>query len=95
MAAIPASLQYMGQTKLKFSANLGWLFKNIDDYAERYAAAAKAGFQAVEAADLTHLPLEALVTAKKSANVNQVLLNSWPGRATDTRSKPLLLCLFH
>lgn len=65
--------------RLRFAANLNWLFKESESFTERYLAAAKAGFQAVESADPYHLPLESLVAAKTSAGVDHVLMNMWPG----------------
>ncbi|XP_067929138.1 putative hydroxypyruvate isomerase isoform X2 [Watersipora subatra] len=63
----------------KFAANLSWMFKEHELLADRYKAAADAGFKAVESADLTDLPLETLVAAKEAAGVEQVLMNGWSG----------------
>lgn len=65
--------------KLKFAANLNWLFKENETFQERYTVAAKAGFQAIETADPYHFPLEALVQCKESSKVEHVLMNGWPG----------------
>jgi len=65
--------------KLKFAANLHWLFKEHEHFADRYAAAAKAGFLYVESADVSSLPLEELVEAKTKSKINHVLMNSMPG----------------
>lgn len=66
--------------KLKFAANLNWLFKETSGFAERYGAADAAGFTAVESADPYQHSLDELVAAKKAANVEHVLMNAWPGR---------------
>ena len=65
--------------KLKFAANLNWLFKEHQAFAERYGAAAAAGFSAVESADPYQHSLDELVAARKAANVQHVLMNVWPG----------------
>lgn len=65
--------------RLKFAANLSWLFKEQQIFTDRYAAAAAAGFKAVESADPYQYKLEDLVSSKAAAGVEHVLMNGWPG----------------
>ncbi|XP_038057883.1 putative hydroxypyruvate isomerase [Patiria miniata] len=64
---------------LKFAANLSMLFKEIPDLAERYSAAKRAGFQAVEVSFPYECPVEKLVEVKEKEGMQQVLINSFPG----------------
>lgn len=64
---------------LKFAANLSWLFQDVEGLENRYQAAKKAGFSAVEFAFPYNVPLDKLVAAKQAADVEQVLINAWPG----------------
>ncbi len=64
---------------LKFSANLSWLFKEVDTLEGRYAAAQKAGFQAVESSFPFDTAVEVLSKAREEAGVEHVLINAWPG----------------
>lgn len=61
--------------KLKFCANISWMFKE-SNFLERYAQAAEAGFNGVEAAWPYDFPIDQLVKAKNDANVEQVLINT-------------------
>ena len=64
---------------LKFAANLSMLFREIPDLAERYSAAKRAGFRAVEVSFPYESPLEKLAAAKEREGLEQVLINSYPG----------------
>jgi hydroxypyruvate isomerase len=64
---------------LKFCANLTFLYPEIGNILGRYDAARKAGFRAVECAWLYDHPLEDVVKAKQSAQVQQILINTEPG----------------
>ena len=62
---------------MKFSANLGFLFPEIASVLEKYRAAHKAGFTAVECGDVyKHTPLE-LIAVQKETQLQQALLNTW------------------
>lgn len=65
--------------KLKFAANLSWLFKEEGNFLARYRIAQQAGFKAVESADPYDIPLIDLVNARNDAHVDHVLMNAWPG----------------
>ena len=67
-------------SKLKFSANLSMLFTEKALCAERYAAAKAAGFKYVEFGFAYSESSKSLQEAKRNAGVEQVLLNSWPGK---------------
>ena len=61
--------------KLKFCANLSWMFKEVP-FLDRYQAAADAGFSGVEIAFPYDFSLPELIKAKESAGLEQVLINS-------------------
>uniref|UniRef100_A0A3P8UL55 Putative hydroxypyruvate isomerase n=2 Tax=Cynoglossus semilaevis TaxID=244447 RepID=A0A3P8UL55_CYNSE len=65
--------------RLKFCANLSWLFTELPDFSQRIRAAAAAGFRAVEAAWLYDCELKELQKAREEAGVEVVLINSPPG----------------
>lgn len=61
---------------LNFCANLGFLFKENDlGIIDRYAAAGKAGFRAIEAPFPEGVPLETVRNALTQAGLTQVLVN--------------------
>jgi len=64
---------------LKFCANLSFLYPEIGNILSRYDAARKAGFRAVECAFLYDKPLDEVVKAKDSAQLQQILINTDPG----------------
>ena len=64
---------------LKFCANLSFMFKENANLLDRYDAASKLGFKAVECAFPYEFALNDVVKAKTAANVEQVLINSYPG----------------
>jgi len=64
---------------LKFCANLSFMFNESDSLIERYDVASRSGFKAVECAFPYNIPITELVKAKTSANVDQILINSFPG----------------
>ncbi|ELT98285.1 hypothetical protein CAPTEDRAFT_192884 [Capitella teleta] len=67
---------------LNFAANLTFMFTSeTDNLVERYSLAKQAGFRAVECAYPYDYPVEDLVQAKESHNLQQVLMNTWPGGA--------------
>ncbi|ERL85217.1 putative hydroxypyruvate isomerase [Dendroctonus ponderosae] len=66
---------------LGFCANLSFLFKE-KPFLERYAAAADAGFRAVETGFPFGFSKEDVVKAKISAGIEQVLINSLTGDVT-------------
>nr|CAB3255012.1 putative hydroxypyruvate isomerase [Phallusia mammillata] len=61
--------------KLKFCANVSWMFKE-SPFLDRYGLAAKAGFNGVEAAWPYEFSIDELVAAKNAANIDQVLINT-------------------
>jgi len=64
---------------LNFCANLSFMFTECDNLLERYKLAETAGFKNVECAFPYDHSIEAVVEAKKNANVNHILLNVYPG----------------
>lgn len=70
---------------LNFCANLGFLFKDNDmGLLDRYAAAGKAGFRAVEAPFPEGIPLETVRDALISAGITQILINIMIGEYCGT-----------
>lgn len=66
---------------MKFDANLGFLFtKEATSVLDRYQLARAVGFTGVELPFPYDIPVPDIVAAKEAAAVEQVLLNSWPGR---------------
>ncbi|GAB6022284.1 hypothetical protein CHUAL_006410 [Chamberlinius hualienensis] len=66
---------------LKFAANLTFMFKEKDDLLERYVEAAKAGFKAVEVAFPYEYSIETIKQVKEDLKLEQVLINTPPGKA--------------
>ncbi|MBN3298638.1 HYI isomerase, partial [Amia calva] len=66
-------------SRLKFSANLSWLFTERPEFTQRLQGAAAAGFRAVEAAWLYDADPLALQEAQRQAGVEVVLINTPPG----------------
>lgn len=65
---------------LKFCANLSLMFtETTDNLLERYQLASQAGFKAVEFTFPYQYPIEDVVKAKSAANVDQILINAYPG----------------
>nr|CAD7446158.1 unnamed protein product [Timema bartmani] len=60
-------------------ANLSFMFQETPSLLERYHLAKECGFKAVECAFPYQHKIEEVVEAKKSANVEQVLINVFPG----------------
>lgn len=60
--------------KLKFCANISWLFKEVP-FVDRFQAAADFGFSGVEAGFPYDFPLQDLIKKKEAAKVEQVLIN--------------------
>lgn len=69
----------LAKMPLKFAANLSFMFKEHASLLDRYAAAKKAGFRAVECAFPYEFSIEQVVKAKTESGLQQVLINSWPG----------------
>lgn len=65
--------------ELKFCANLSFMFGESDNLLERYSLASRIGFKAVECAFPYSYSIDQVVKAKNDANVEQVLINSYPG----------------
>lgn len=65
---------------IKFSANITMMFCEVPTLAERYGAAKAAGFKYVESAFPYFEPLESLRDAKEKAGVEQIVINTWPGK---------------
>ncbi|KAG7272534.1 hypothetical protein CRUP_006823 [Coryphaenoides rupestris] len=59
--------------RLRFSANVSWLYTELPDVTQRIYAAASAGFKAVEAAWPYESPVEHIQRAKKDTGVTQYL----------------------
>ncbi|RZF32950.1 hypothetical protein LSTR_LSTR015810 [Laodelphax striatellus] len=67
---------------MKFCANLSFMFQQeTASLLERYGLASKAGFKAVECAFPYDYKIDDLVKAQKNANVEQVLINVYPGES--------------
>ncbi|KAL3267739.1 hypothetical protein HHI36_006866 [Cryptolaemus montrouzieri] len=66
------------QVRMKFCANLAFLFTE-SSFLERYQLAKNAGFKCVETGFPVGLSKEQVAEAKKSANVEQVLINVYTG----------------
>ncbi|XP_046437176.1 putative hydroxypyruvate isomerase [Daphnia pulex] len=65
---------------LKFCANLSFMFtEKTDNLLERYQLASQAGFKAVEFTFPYQYNVEDVVKAKSAANVDQILINAYPG----------------
>ncbi len=65
---------------LKFSANLTFLFKDeAPQLTDRFAAAKKYGFNCVECSLPYDVPASDLKIAKEAADLEHVLINSFPG----------------
>ncbi|KAK9520010.1 hypothetical protein VZT92_022697 [Zoarces viviparus] len=65
--------------RLKFCANLSWLFTELPDFSQRMYAAASAGFRAVEAGWLYDSDLQELQRAREATGVEVILINTPPG----------------
>nr|CAD7427065.1 unnamed protein product [Timema monikensis] len=63
-------------------ANLSFMFQETSSLLERYHLAKECGFKGVECAFPYQHKIEEVVEAKKSANVEQVLINVFPGDVT-------------
>lgn len=64
---------------LKFASNLSFMFTEVPNIIDRYQLAKQAGFKAVESGFPFGFSIQQVATAKKEANVNQVLLNVFTG----------------
>lgn len=64
---------------LKFSANLCFMFHDTPSIKEKYKLAKEAGFKAVESNIFPNTTVKDMVEAKKSADVEQILLNVYTG----------------
>ena len=66
---------------LKFCANLSFMFQaETSDLLKRYRLAKDAGFKAVEVAFPYDIPKELLKEVKDGTGLEQVLLNTFPGK---------------
>ena len=66
---------------LNFCANLSFMFQSeTSDLLERYRLAKNAGFKAVEVAFPYDIPKELLKEVKERTGLEQVLLNTFPGK---------------
>lgn len=64
---------------MKFCANISFMFAESGNLLERYQLAKRAGFRAVECAYPSGFTFEEIVTAKREADIAQVLLNTCNG----------------
>ncbi|XP_003724004.1 putative hydroxypyruvate isomerase [Strongylocentrotus purpuratus] len=67
---------------LKFAANISIMFTELPSFASRYAAAKTAGFQAVECVFPFEFSKDEIASARKQAEVEHVLMSSYPGDRT-------------
>ncbi|KAG5307849.1 HYI isomerase, partial [Pseudoatta argentina] len=67
---------------LKFASNLSFMFTEVPNIIDRYQLAKQAGFKAVESGFPFGFSVQQVATAKKKANVDQVLLNVFTGDVT-------------
>ena len=78
--------------KLKFCANISWMFKEVP-FLDRFQAAADAGFSSVEIAFPYDFSLSEMVTLKQNAGLEVVLINSGSiktlGNAGNTKNSQL------
>jgi hydroxypyruvate isomerase len=63
---------------LRFCANLGFLFTEVP-FLDRFAAAARAGFEGVEYASPYEYSVAELKSRLADNGLTQVLINTWPG----------------
>ncbi|XP_072540046.1 putative hydroxypyruvate isomerase [Salminus brasiliensis] len=66
-------------TALKFCANISWLFAELPEFSQRAQAAARAGFQAVEAAWLYDSDPRELQRVAAQTGLEVALINTPPG----------------
>ena len=71
--------------KLKFCANISWLYQEIPFF-DRYQAAADSGFSGVEAAFPYEYSLPELIKVKEASGVEQVLINSGSAKTLGSAS---------
>jgi len=64
---------------LKFACNLSFMFTEAPNIIDRYQLAKQAGFKAVESGFPFGFSVQQVATAKKKADVNQILLNVFTG----------------
>lgn len=64
---------------LKFCANLNFLFTEIDNLKDRYAAAKSAGFTAVELGNAYDVSMEELQQCAQQTGLEHALINVFPG----------------
>ena len=74
------SISSLIKMPLKFSANISMMFPELPNVLDRYSAAKKAGFEGVEVAFPYQIPIDEIVKVKEKEQVQQVLLNAFPGR---------------
>ena len=67
-------------SRLKFCANISWLYTELPDLTQRICAAASDGFKAVEAAWPYDTKIEHIQRARNDNGVKVVLINTPPGR---------------
>lgn len=68
---------------LKFCANLSFMFQETSSLLDRYKLAKGLGFKAVECAFPYEYPMDALVSAKESNKLQQVLINVKTGNVQE------------
>lgn len=68
----------------KFCANLSFMFTELP-FLSRYKAAKDAGFQCVESGFPYGISVEQVVAAKNSADISQVLVNTFTGKRVHVR----------
>ncbi|XP_059922915.1 putative hydroxypyruvate isomerase isoform X1 [Gadus macrocephalus] len=66
-------------SRLKFCANISWLYTELPDLTQRICAAASDGFKAVEAAWPYDTKIEHIQRARNDNGVKVVLINTPPG----------------
>ncbi|XP_033338504.1 hydroxypyruvate isomerase-like protein Gip [Megalopta genalis] len=64
---------------LKFASNLSFMFNETSSIKERYKLAKDAGFKAVESGFPLNFPIKDILEAKRSADVEQILINVYTG----------------
>lgn len=76
---LPSPIEKM--RKLRFCANLTYLFKEQEDILDRYETAKGAGFQGVEIANPYDIPREQVKAKLDDIGLEQILINGHPGRS--------------
>ncbi|XP_027055890.1 putative hydroxypyruvate isomerase isoform X2 [Pocillopora damicornis] len=73
---------------LKFAANISFTFLEHKNFLDRYQAAKRAGFKAVESGFPPDIPIEELSNARENAQIEQILMNAFDGGSQGLAAVP-------